>query len=90
MAEYKVLERDLGIEVYFCHPHTPWQRGTNENTNGLIRQYIKKDSDLNMYTDAYIAEITQRLNHRPRKRLGFKSPSQVLWQQHGVALQMLI
>ena len=45
---------------------------------------------LNAYTDAYIAEITQRLNHRPRKRLGFNSPSQVLWQQNGVALQMLI
>ena len=80
----------LEIDWYFADPYSAWQRGTNENTNGLIRQYIKKGSDLNMYTDAYIAEITQRLNHRPRKRLGFKSPSQVLWQQHGVALQMLI
>ncbi|AVH49699.1 MULTISPECIES: IS30 family transposase [Acinetobacter] len=80
----------LEIDWYFADPYSAWQRGTNENTNGLIRQYIKKGSDLNLYTDAYIAEITQRLNHRPRKILGFKSPSQVLWQQHGVALQMLI
>ena len=51
---------------------------------------IQKGSDLSDYTDAYIAEITQRLNHRPRKGFGFKSPSQVLWQQQGVALQTLI
>lgn len=80
----------LEISWYFADPYSAWQRGTNENTNGLIRQYIKKGSDLNMYTEAYIAEITQRLNHRPRKRLSFRSPSQLLWQQHGVALQMQI
>ena len=68
----------LEIDWYFADSYSAWQRGTNENTNGLIRQYIKKGSDLNKYTDAYISEITQRLNHRPRKRLGFKSPSQVL------------
>ena len=80
----------LEIDWYFADPYSAWQRGTNENTNGLIRQYIKKGSDLNRDSDAYISEITQRLNHRPRKRLGFKSPSQLIWQQHGVALQMLI
>ncbi len=80
----------LEIDWYFADPYSAWQRGTNENTNGLIRQYIKKGSDLNKYTDAYMSEITQRFNHRPRKRFGFKSSSQVLWQQHGVALQMLI
>jgi len=88
LHEYAAQESD--VDWYFADPYSAWQRGTNENTNGLIRQYIRKGSDLNDYTDAYIAEITQRLNHRPRKRLGFKSPSQVLWQQHGVALQMLI
>lgn len=88
LHEYAAQEID--VDWYFADPYSAWQRGTNENTNGLIRQYIRKGSDLNDYTDAYIAEITQRLNHRPRKRLGFKSPSQVLWQQHGVALQMLI
>jgi len=88
LHEYAAQEID--VDWCFADPYSAWQRGTNENTNGLIRQYIRKGSDLNDYTDAYIAEITQRLNHRPRKRLGFKSPSQVLWQQHGVALQMLI
>jgi IS30 family transposase len=87
---HEYAAQELDVDWYFADPYSAWQRGTNENTNGLIRQYIRKGSDLNDYTDAYIAEITQRLNHRPRKRLGFKSPSQVLWQQHGVALQMLI
>lgn len=80
----------LGIGFYFADPYSSWQRGTNENTNGLIRQYIRKGSDLNDYTNEYITEITHRLNHRPRKRLGFRSPSQVLWQEHGVALHMQI
>ncbi|TCB54233.1 IS30 family transposase [Acinetobacter terrestris] len=87
---HEYAAQQLDIDWYFADPYSAWQRGTNENTNGLIRQYIRKGSDLNDYTDAYIAEITQRLNHRPRKKLGFKSPSQVLWQQHGIALQMLI
>jgi len=87
---HEYAAQELDVDWCFADPYSAWQRGTNENTNGLIRQYIRKGSDLNDYTDAYIAEITQRLNHRPRKRLGFKSPSQVLWQQHGVALQMLI
>jgi IS30 family transposase len=68
----------LEIDWYFADPYSAWQRGTNENTNGLIRQYIRKGSDLSIYTDEYISEITQRLNHRSRKRLGFKSPSQVV------------
>ncbi|WP_291374215.1 IS30 family transposase, partial [Acinetobacter sp. UBA6720] len=87
---HKYVAQELELDWYFADPYSAWQRGTNENTNGLIRQYIKKGSNLNAYTDEYISEITQRLNHRPRKRLSFKSPSQVLWQQHGVALQMLI
>ena len=80
----------LEIDWYFADPYSAWQRGTNENTNGLVRQYIIKGSDLNQYTDEYISEITDRINHRPRKRLGFKSPSQVLWQQHGVAFHMVL
>ena len=84
------IAEELDVDWYFADPYSAWQRGTNENTNGLIRQYIRKGSDLNDYTDKYIAEITQRLNQRPRKRLGFKSPSQLLSQQYGVALQMLI
>ena len=87
---HEQIADELGIEFYFADPYSAWQRGTNENTNGLIRQYIRKGSNLNDYSDEYIAEITYRLNHRPRKRLGFKSPSQVLLQEYGVALQMLI
>lgn len=87
---HEYAAQELEVDWYFADPYSAWQRGTNEHTNGLIRQYVTKGSDLNDYTDAYIAEITQRLNHRPRKRLGFKSPSQVLFQEHGVALQMLI
>nr|WP_264766838.1 IS30 family transposase [Acinetobacter wanghuae] len=87
---HECVAQELEIDWYFADPYSAWQRGTNENTNGLVRQYIRKGSDLNQYTDEYISEITDRINHRPRKRLGFKSPSQVLWQQHGVALQMLI
>lgn len=74
----------------FADSYSAWRRGMNENTNGLIRQYIKKGHDLNQYIDEYISKNNQRFNHRPRKRLGFKSPSQVLLQQHDVALQMLI
>lgn len=80
----------LEIDWYFADPYSASQRGTNENTNGLVRQYIRKGSDLNQYTDEYLSKITDRINHRPRKRLSFRSSSQVLWQQHGVALQMLI
>ncbi len=87
---HEYVAEELEIDWYFIDPYSAWQRGTNENTNGLIRQYIRKGSDLNLYTDEYILEITQRINHRPRKRLGFKSPSQVLCQQQGVALQMPI
>lgn len=87
---HEYTAQKLEIDWYFADPHSAWQRGTNENTNGLIRQYIKKGSNLNAYKDESISEIIQRLNHRPRKRLGLKSPSQVSWQQYGVACQMLI
>ena len=87
---HEQIADSLDIGFYFADPYSSWQRGTNENTNGLIRQYIRKGSDLNDYTNEYIAEITHRLNHRPRKRLGFRSPSEVLWQEHGVALDMQI
>ena len=84
------IAQELDLDWYFADRYNAWQRGTNENTHGLIRQYIRKGSDLNHYTDEYITEITQRLNQRPRKRLGFKSPSQVLCQRHSVALQTII
>ena len=72
------IAQALNLDWYFADPYSVWQRGTNENTNSLIRQYILKGRDLNYYTDEYSEEIAQCLNQRPSKRLGFKSPSQVL------------
>ena len=89
-SQHIQIAEALKIDFYFADPYSSWQRGTNENTNGLIRQYILKGSDLDDYSDQYIEDITTKINHRPRKRLGFRSPSQVLSQEHGVALQMLI
>jgi len=69
----------LGSTAYFAEPHSPWQRGTNENSNGLIRQYIRKGSSMNDLTDEQIQVIEDKLNHRPRKTLGFKTPSEVFF-----------
>ena len=74
---YKRLERALGAKVYFATPHHAWERGTNENTNGLIRQYLPKGTSLANLTPARCHEIAFALNHRPRRRLGFRTPHEV-------------
>jgi len=72
------LTRRLKMAIYFAKPYSAWQRGTNENTNGLIRQYFPKGTDLRMISDHDVARVEQRLNERPRRRLGYRSPAEVL------------
>lgn len=80
MAEHKQLEADLELTVFFADPYAPWQRGTNENTNGLVRQYLPKGTDLSPYTQEDLNSIAQRLNDRPRKTLDFMTPNEVFLQ----------
>lgn len=74
MARHAELAERLKIKVYFCDPHSPWQRPTNENTNGLIRQYLPKGIDLSIYSQKDLDKIADSLNNRPRKVLGFRTP----------------
>lgn len=74
MAMHKKLTEQTGVAVYFCDPHSPWQRGSNENTNGLVRQYLPKGTDLSVYSQEQLDEIADQINGRPRKGLGLRSP----------------
>jgi IS30 family transposase len=80
MADHARFSIDAGITVYFCDPRSPWQRGTNENTNGLLRQYFPKRSDLKAHTQADLDQVAAELNDRPRQTLGWLSPSEALDQ----------
>jgi transposase, IS30 family len=77
MAEHTRFSVDTGVEVYFCDPYSPWQRGTNENTNGLLRQYFPKGGDYHNLTEADLDLVADELNGRPRKTLGYRTPAEL-------------
>jgi IS30 family transposase len=80
MAHHARLRIDSGLRVYFCDPHSPWQRGTNENTNGLLRQYFPKGTDLSVHKANDLTAVALALNTRPRKTLGWRTPAEALDQ----------
>lgn len=78
MAQHARLKIDAGVQVYFCDPRSPWQRGTNENTNGLLRQYFPKSTDLSVHGPGILDNVAAELNARPRKRLNWATPAEKL------------
>jgi len=78
MAQHGQLRIDVGLQVYFCDPQSPWQRGTNENTNGLLRQYFPRGTDLSRHSADDLAAVAATLNSRPRKTLGWRTPAEAL------------
>jgi IS30 family transposase len=78
MAQHTLLRIDTGLEIYFCDPRSPWQRGSNENTNGLLRQYFPKGTDLSHHGTEELSAVAHALNTRPRKTLGWKTPAEAL------------
>jgi transposase, IS30 family len=80
MANHAKIAAATDLDIYFCDPHSPWQRGSNENTNGLLRQYFPKSTDLSFWGPGYLDYVAAELNNRPRKRLGWRTPAEALDQ----------
>jgi IS30 family transposase len=85
MSQHARLRVDTGLRVYFCDPQSPWQRGTNENTNGLLRQYFPKGTNLSVPSEADLAAVALTLNTKPRKTLGWRTPAEARDQFLGSA-----
>jgi IS30 family transposase len=83
-GDHKRFTLATDIQVFFCDPQNPWQRGTNENTNGLLRQYFPKGIDVSTYSQAKLNAVARRLNERPRKTLDFRTPAEMFNQAVGL------